>query len=258
MFKNVITGINGGPGDADAAALAGLLAGDDATVVPTTIPKGRSAADGLHEAAVERGADLIVVGSSSRGLLGRILAGDDVRETLRSAPCAVAVAPRGFATAEHSITRIGVGYDGGAGARAALATARAVARDTAASVLAVGVATPSQGVVDPVGISTMAELEGKRDLTEQEIAELPADVEGRTVDGIAYHKLAELSSDIDLLVVGSSRHGAFGRVMLGSTSEVLSREAACPLLVVPRPAEAPAPNPPEQGQPAPRASAAEA
>jgi len=37
-------------------------------------------------------------------------------------------------------------------------------------------------------------------------------------------------------VIGTShRHGRVSRALLGSTSEALSREAACPLLVVPAP-----------------------
>ena len=40
-----------------------------------------------------------------------------------------------------------------------------------------------------------------------------------------------------LVIGGSRRHGAIGRALLGSTSEALSREAACPLLVVPAPPE---------------------
>jgi nucleotide-binding universal stress UspA family protein len=50
---------------------------------------------GLHELAEQRGADLLVVGSSRRALLGRVLMGDDARAALNGAPCALAVAPRG-------------------------------------------------------------------------------------------------------------------------------------------------------------------
>lgn len=40
---------------------------------------------GLHELAEETGADLIVLGSSRRGLLGRVLLGDDTRAALNGA-----------------------------------------------------------------------------------------------------------------------------------------------------------------------------
>ena len=230
MFRTIIVGTKGEPADADALALARLLA-DDADVTQVHVPHGEPVGRRLHEAATERAGDLIVVGSSSRGVLGRIFAGDDVVATLRGAPCTVAVAPHGFAGAAHELTRVGVGYDGSPEAEAALATARELAGERA-SVCALGVATPPQGLVTPLGVSAVAAIEAKRDRTERCIAQLDAGIEGHAVDGIAHQKLAELSAEVDLLVVGSSARGRVGRVLLGSTSETLSREAACPLLVV--------------------------
>ena len=55
---------------------------------------------GLHEQAERQHADLIVVGSCSRGLLGRVFVGDDARAALNGAPCAVAIAARAFADRE--------------------------------------------------------------------------------------------------------------------------------------------------------------
>lgn len=52
---------------------------------------------GLRELARSMGADLLVVGSSHHGRLGRILLGDDTRGALTGAPCVVAVAPAGYA-----------------------------------------------------------------------------------------------------------------------------------------------------------------
>jgi nucleotide-binding universal stress UspA family protein len=237
MFKTVIVGADGGAGEADVAALANLLGGADAAVVPTHIEHG-SVGEGLHGAAVQRGADLIVVGSSHCGVLGRIFAGDDVISTLRSAPVAVAVAPRGFAASERKLARIGVGYDGGAQAHVALTVAKALAAREGAQVHALGVATPPQGLTTPIGVSAVSQLEAKREQVERCIAELAPDISGDVVDGIAHQRLAELSSEVDLLVVGSSRHGGrIGRVLLGNTSETLSREAACPLLVVTAPSD---------------------
>ena len=79
---------------------------------------------GLHEQAEAQGADLIVVGSCSRGLLGRAMLGDDTRAALNGTPCAVAVAARGYATASTAAERVGVGYDGSPESTAALAAAR--------------------------------------------------------------------------------------------------------------------------------------
>src|SRR4051812_47164900 len=51
---------------------------------------------GLHELCGVIGADLLVVGSSRRGLLGRVLIGDDTSAALNGAPCAIAIAPSNY------------------------------------------------------------------------------------------------------------------------------------------------------------------
>ncbi len=231
LFNSVIVGVKGAAAE-DAAALARALAAaaGGASVSEVRVPDGESVGRGLHDAAVEQGADLIVIGSSTRGLLGRILAGDDVIATLRCAPCAVAIAPRGFAGSEAGLRTIGVGYDGSPQAEAALAAARALA-DEGTEVRALGVATPPQGLVTPLGVSAVAAIEAKREQIERCIGELDGGVQGRVVDGIAHQRLPELSGEVDLLVVGSSQRGKVGRVLLGSTSETLSRQAESPLLV---------------------------
>ena len=63
-----------------------------------TVP-GSSPGRTLHEVAEARGARVIVVGSSNHGPTGRLVLGGVTAETLRRAPCSVAVAPRGWATA---------------------------------------------------------------------------------------------------------------------------------------------------------------
>ena len=63
---------------------AGTEAGIDARLAWIGSP---SVGRGLHELAERRGADLLVVGWTSRGLLGRVLIGDDTRDALNGAPC---------------------------------------------------------------------------------------------------------------------------------------------------------------------------
>ena len=52
---------------------------------------------GLHQQAEDQDADLLVVGSCSHGAFGRAMLGDDTRAALNGAPCAVAIASRGYA-----------------------------------------------------------------------------------------------------------------------------------------------------------------
>jgi nucleotide-binding universal stress UspA family protein len=58
-----------------------------------------SAAHALHDLAIELDAAAIVVGSSHRGRIGRVLAGDVSTSLLRGAPSPVLVAPRDYTEA---------------------------------------------------------------------------------------------------------------------------------------------------------------
>ena len=81
-----------------------------------------SAGRGLHQQAEEQDADLLVVGSCSRGVLGRAMLGDDTRSALNGAPCAIAIASLGYAEHPTPLGKIGVGYDGSPESKLALQT----------------------------------------------------------------------------------------------------------------------------------------
>ena len=84
---------------------------------------------GLHQVAERRHADLIVVGSCARGLIGRVMLGDDTKGSLNGAPCAVAVASKGYADTPLPLATVGVGYDASPESEAALAVAKEVASE---------------------------------------------------------------------------------------------------------------------------------
>jgi len=104
----ILVGDNGSDQANDALALAKLLR--DALggpVVRASISPGESdPADGLRELAVEHRAQLLVVGSSHRGPVGRIFPGSVGRKLLRGAPCPLAIAPRGFAGRPHALEAV--------------------------------------------------------------------------------------------------------------------------------------------------------
>ncbi|MBX5442753.1 MAG: universal stress protein, partial [Solirubrobacteraceae bacterium] len=63
----------------------------------------------------------------------------------------------------------------------------------------------------------------------------PSSVDGAEVlEGRPAEALAARSAELDVLVVGSRGWGPVRRLLLGSTSERLVREAVGPVLVVPR------------------------
>jgi nucleotide-binding universal stress UspA family protein len=189
---------------------------------------------GLHEQAERQSADLLVVGSCGRGLLGRAMLGDDTRGSLNGASCAVAVAARGYAEHPTVIATIGVAYNGSPESETALAYARRLAGATRARIKAHDVVTiPSvafTGMVTPaIGDSVDALLEQAR-----ERIEAIADIEGKAIYGLPGEELAMFSSEVDLLVVGSRSYGPVKRLVLGSTSDYLARHTRCSLLVLPR------------------------
>jgi nucleotide-binding universal stress UspA family protein len=67
-----------------------------------------SAPRALTELAEAEHADLVVVGSSHRGALGRVVPGTTAERLLHGAPCAVAVAPRGYRGGD--VRHLGVAY----------------------------------------------------------------------------------------------------------------------------------------------------
>jgi nucleotide-binding universal stress UspA family protein len=271
MFTRIVVGVDCREGGRDALALAMLLqsAGggellavhacavapllheDALTRVEAQVARvgatahalavtDRSPAHALRSVAEREGAELIVIGSSHRAGAERVLAGDDAAATLHCAPCAVAVAPRGFARAPGPLRRIGVGLDGSRESRAALALAsrlahRAGARISATTVVPAPVPlwpTPGWDPDLPADEGTVREAAER--MLSGVAAELDDDVEHEAVAGTAWKELASRSAGLDLLVVGARAYGPVRRLLLGSTSTRLVRTAACPLLVAPR------------------------
>lgn len=206
---------------------------------PGRVVADESPAHALHEVAVEWGADLIVVGASRHGVLGRLLLGDVARATLRAAPCAVAVAPRGLRDRGVTFGSIAVGFVDTPEGRAALTLAAELARVTATRhlrlVTVVGAPVheyePAMDSVDWGGYLDEASGRARRDLDEAVAAiDLPG-VEGEVRIGRAVSQLVAVSEMSDLLLLGSRGWGSVRRVILGSTSEGVVRSAFSPVIV---------------------------
>jgi nucleotide-binding universal stress UspA family protein len=194
-----------------------------------------SVGSGLHQLAEDYDADLLVVGSSGRGRVGRALGGDDARDTVSGATCPVAVAPYGYADHAGPIRIVGVGYDGSAEAKASLAVARELADATGARLVVLAVLSPVAGAA---GHWEHADASGTFEQPAPDLLGSLEGVEGNVAVGAPASELVAFGDRVDLLVVGSRGHGPLRRLVLGSTSLPLTREARCPLLVIPRPAVA--------------------
>lgn len=191
-----------------------------------------SVGNGLHQIAEAAAADLLVVGSSHRGLIGRVHIVDHTRDALNGAPCAIAIAPNGDARRSVHMSEIGVGYNGSDESKHALQFARALASEFGVKVSAFEtVSLPTYmfaGGMVPVD-------EPLDDIVAQARARIEAlGVEGHAAYGRPSEELALYSASLDLLIVGSRDFGPVGRLVHGSTTSQLARVARCPLLVLTR------------------------
>ncbi len=201
---------------------------------------GRSAARALYEYARDCDADLIVVGSSHRGKVGRILPGSVGESLLRGAPCAVAVAPRTFARREHAgFNRIGIAYDGSREADLALAEAGGLARSVGAQLRVITVVPTQTSFPMQAALAgeLLEDLRGEfRGVLEKGLSKLGDKTEAEPVlrEGDPATVLAEQGIDLDVLVMGSRGYGPVRSALLGAISSAVIRTAPCPVLITPR------------------------
>lgn len=227
------------------AALTRLIAIEPAfsgVTLETVAVAGPSAAHVLHDVAEDRGAGLVVLGSSHHGTVGRITLGSTTDRVLHGAPCPIAIAPAGFAERMRGIDRVGAAFIDGEEGHEALRAAAALASVCGAELHAVTAVQPiawsATSNFQPYDVS--AHLDGLR-------AHAQAQLHG-ALDGLEPQvpsssdvlvnspviALEQFSHDVDLLVCGSRGYGPLGSVLLGGVSRRLVHRAACPVLVVPR------------------------
>jgi len=195
----------------------------------------------LHLLADQDGAALLVVGSSHRGHVGRVLLGSTADRLLHGAPCPVAVVPHGY-PAQAPIQTIGVGYDGSVEGDAALTGACQVARRFGAGLRVIRVfdastvGTPAL-ISGPGYVAAWKEMERlARENLESRVASLPDDVAAEAVfrSGSPGRELSAQTEGVDLMLLGSRGYGPLRSVLLGGVAQAVLREAMCPVIVMPR------------------------
>jgi nucleotide-binding universal stress UspA family protein len=206
----------------------------------------RSPAAGLDALAEREHAALLVVGSSHRSTIGRILAGGTAERLLSGASVPVAVAPAGYPDAKRRVQLVGCGFDGSPESHQALAWAAKFAKTASARlcILSVHEHTLHATIALNGGLATASLNDIQRQQLQEQLAEAVSaldpgiDVSETLLDGDARNELGRASRELDLLVVGSRGYGPLRAVLLGSVSGPLVRSAESPLVVVPRGLEA--------------------
>lgn len=210
--------------------------------VETRTYLGGSAARVLTEIAEDGRTDVVVVGSTSRSAVGRAVLGSTARGLMYGAAAPALVAPSGYASADQPALRtIAVAYDGTSEAKAALQYGKAAALAAGGTLRVLTVATRATTPAGMLGYKPPMPKTPGEVLAEGVAAVGDAvAVEGRELGGggIPEAIVRDSAEDVDLFVVGSRGYGAFSRVMIGSVADGLIHQAACPVIVVPRPGRA--------------------
>jgi nucleotide-binding universal stress UspA family protein len=226
----------------EALEAARELLGDLTVQYRTTASS--SPARGLAELAEAEGAATVVVGSHRRGPFGRVASGGTAERLLHGSGCPVAVAPRGYRRREGAgPRRIGVAFvdtpDGREAVRhAADLAARAGVPLTLFSVVNVHVNWFVPEAVRPEEETVPVEVRKEyQEALDRALAGLPPGVRatGELLYGQVVDELSVVGErGVDLLVCGSRGYGPVRRVLLGTVSAALVRQASVPVLVVPR------------------------
>jgi nucleotide-binding universal stress UspA family protein len=249
VYRNILVGFRNDPRGRDALELGRILAqacDAEMVVAPASDEDGRE----LTQIVREEEPDLVVLGSTHHGQIGRVIPGATVGHLLGEALCAVAVAPPGFADADDvGIRVVGVGYDG---LPSSLEALRAAAELAVANGAALRVYTVVPKSVHALGSGPggEAKLHGVpvdpdeyRGMLHEAIAELPPEARAlpvflRGTPALALIEAAE--AGVDLMVLGSRSGGPVRRALHGSISDAVMRGAGCPVLISPGGVTAPA------------------
>ena len=201
-----------------------------------------SVSHGLHDAAEELGASLIVFGSETEPRLVSTSTGERV---IAGAPCPVAMPPRGWSERpSQDLGRILVAFVPTPDGREALRIAATFARRIGARLHVVTVvAGPAEVMsyrigedVDRMYVSTAKET--FEHSIEQAISELALEVKASGEVVVEDHPVETLASmansSFDALFIGSRGYGPIRRVLLGGVASRLVRALDIPAVIVPR------------------------
>jgi nucleotide-binding universal stress UspA family protein len=217
--------------------------------IPATfvIQHARSTPAGLLEVAKERGARLIVMGSSLHGGSGYVSLGSATDRLVHSSPISIALAPHRFRCRPAArVARITVAF--GATDDELVVAAAGVADRVGASLrlasfavrarppYTIGVGRVADDAMDQEWIGQIRAAAGRALDEVERLRSVPREIETVIGHGETWDEALE---DIeweegDVLAVGSSSEGPLARVFLGSRAAKIVRNSPVPVVVVPR------------------------
>ena len=202
---------------------------------------------GLMELADQHTADLVVVGSSSSGLLGRVALGSVTDRLVHTAAVPVAIAPRGYPLSPVPIQRLTAAYGGAADAVGLIATTAELAQRWSVRMrIASFTVRPLRmfgGSIEPSAENLVVQQWSRQtmDSALKQLNDARAAVAIPDVDVVvgAGTEWREAVDSIawetgDLLLLGSGAAGPAAQVFLGSAASKIIRHAPVPVMIMPR------------------------
>ncbi len=211
------------------------------------VHQSTSVPTGLTDLAAEIGADLVVVGSSSSGLLGRVALGSVTDRLVHTAAVPVAIAPRGYPMSPGPIQRLTVSYGGQADVVGLVATSAELAKRWSLALRIVSFtvrpATAFRGTIEASAEDLVVEQWARRTVEEitKQLNDVRSSIALPDVEVVigSGHDWREAVEDVswetgDLLLLGSGAAGPTAQVFLGSAASKILRHAPVPVMIVPR------------------------
>ena len=211
------------------------------------VHQSTSVPTGLTDLAAEIGAELVVVGSSSSGLLGRVALGSVTDRLVHTAAVPVAIAPRGYPLGPDPIRRLTAAYGGEADINGLIPAAAELATQWPVQLRIVSF------TVRPVRMFGGSIESSAEDLVIQQWSRRTFDDIAKQLNAVrdrisvpdvdvvvgTGHDWREAVEDVpweagDMLLLGSGAAGQTAQVFLGSAASKILRHAPVPVMIVPR------------------------
>ena len=248
------------PPDAETVAvLRGLVSSE--VVLEKAVQTEKHVAQGILNAAIERGCDLIVMGTHGRGGINRLLLGSVAEATVRSSPVPVLLLRHGVTLELEQADHLCVALEGGSSSEGAVQTAALLAQELSCTLKLVTVFETDYDVLErevsaaPFIRVTQGNLEVEaalrsrgeyalalgRSLTLQAVGHA-VEVQSELLE--APHGVARALCQVGaaqgnaVLVLGTHAREGLERILAGSVAEGVLRHAPCPVLIVPERAHA--------------------
>jgi nucleotide-binding universal stress UspA family protein len=230
-----------------AASLERVVEGTGGEDVSVIIHQSTSIPMGLMELVEQHDADLVVVGSSSSGLLGRVALGSVTERLVHSAAVPVAIAPRGYPSSPVNIKRLTAAYGGAADAVGLIQSAAELAKRWSVQlrIASFTVRPPATfgGSIESSAENLVVQQWTRKtmDAAVKQLNEARANLSIPDVDvvigagidwGAAVDNIAWASGD--MLLLGSGAAGPMAQVFLGTAAAKILRHAPVPVMILPR------------------------